>query len=91
MLCPKAGGSAGGSAGEKRPLPPARRREAGAGRWRSRPARAGGIASLSPALERPPGREAGEREARHWRGESAGRERGARATWRDLTGPRVAI
>jgi hypothetical protein len=51
-------------------------REAGAGRWRWRPARAGDIASLSPALERPPGREAGEREARHWRGESAGRERG---------------
>jgi hypothetical protein len=31
------------------------------------------------------GREGGESEA------LAGRERGARATWRDLTGPRVAI
>jgi hypothetical protein len=39
-------------------------RERVAGRRRSCPARAGGIASLSPALERPPGREAGEREAR---------------------------
>jgi hypothetical protein len=54
--------------GEKRPLPPASGREAGVGRWRSRPARAGGIASLSPALERPPGREGGEA--------LAGRERG---------------
>jgi hypothetical protein len=88
----KVGGSAGGSAGEKRPLPPARGREAGAGRWRSRPARAGGITSLSPALERPPGREAGEREARHWRGESAGESDVARSDWstcRDLMGPRV--
>jgi hypothetical protein len=71
-------------------------REAGAGRWRSRPARAGGIASLSPALERPLGREAGEREARgearHWRGESAGESDVARSDWstcRDLIGPRV--
>jgi hypothetical protein len=67
-------------------------REAGAGRWRSRPARAGGIASLSPALERPPGREAGEREASHWRGESAGESDVARSDWstfRDLIGPRV--
>lgn len=54
----EAGGSAGGSVGEKRPLPPARGRggrEASTGRWRSRPARASSIASLSPALERPSG------------------------------------
>jgi hypothetical protein len=88
----EAGGSAGGSAGEKRPISPARGREASAGRWRSRPARADGIASLSPALERPPGREAGEREARHWRGESAGESDVARSDWstcRDLISPRV--
>jgi hypothetical protein len=42
------------------------------------------------ALERPPGREAGEREARARRGTGGARAR-ARATWRDLTGPRVAI
>jgi hypothetical protein len=88
----EAGGSAGGSTGEKRPLPLARGREAGAGRWRWRPTRAGGIASLSPALERPPGREAGEREARHRRGESAGESDVARSDWstcHDLIGPRV--
>jgi hypothetical protein len=69
------------------------RREAGAGRWRSRPTRASGIASLSPALERPPGR-GGEREARHWRGESAGESDVARSDWstcRDLIGPRVLV
>jgi hypothetical protein len=76
-MCCKAGGSAGGSAGE---------------RWARgrRQARAGGIVSLSPALERPSGREAGEREARGRRGTGGARAR-ARATWRDLIGPRVAI
>ena len=75
-------------------------REAGAGRWRWRPARAGDIASLSPALERPPGREASEREARGRRGTGGARARGesadesdvARSDWstcRDLIGPRV--
>jgi hypothetical protein len=86
---PEAGASAGGSAGEKRPRAIGGR-EVGAGRWRWRSARAGDIASLSPALERPPGREAGEREARERRGTGGARAR-ARATWRDLTGPRVAI
>jgi hypothetical protein len=60
------------------------RRESVSGRRRSRPARAGETASLSPALERAPGRETGERQAvrraTHWRGrragESVGRERG---------------
>jgi hypothetical protein len=48
--------------------------------------------ALSPVLERPPGREAGEREARHWRGESASESDVARSDWstcRDLIGPRV--
>lgn len=60
------------------------RRESVSGRRRSRPARAGETASLSPALERAPGRETGERQAvrraTHWcgrrAGESVGRERG---------------
>jgi hypothetical protein len=65
------------------------RAAARARRGRCRP-RAGDIASLSPALERPPGREAGEREARGRRGTGGARAR-ARATWRDLIGPRVAI
>jgi hypothetical protein len=59
-------------------------REAGAGRWRWRPARAGDIALLSPALERPPGREAGEREARGRRGTGGARARSESAGESDV-------
>jgi hypothetical protein len=68
----QAGGSAGGSAGEKRPLPPTRGREAG-----ERPALGDGALARAGAPARARGgREGGEREARHARGDSAGRERG---------------
>jgi hypothetical protein len=87
----KAGGNAGGSASEResryRPRVGERRAREGrrataltpgeSGRYRLALARAG-----APARARG-GREGGESEARHWRGE--------RATWGDLTGPRVAI
>lgn len=56
------------------------------GRYRLALARAG-----APARARG-GREGGEREARHWRGESAGESDVARSDWstcRDLIGPRV--
>jgi hypothetical protein len=56
------------------------------GRYRLALARAG-----APARARG-GREGGESEARHWRGESAGESDVARSDWstcRDLIGPRV--
>jgi hypothetical protein len=75
---------------ESRYHPRVGERRAKEGRWPT--ASGGGIASLSPALERPPGRKADEREARNWRGESAGESDVARSDWstcRDLIGPRV--
>jgi hypothetical protein len=58
------------------------RREGERGRRHSRPARAGDIAPLSPALARVSGREGGERGATHRRGESeAGESAVARRDW----------
>jgi hypothetical protein len=58
------------------------RRESVSGRRRSRPARAGETASLSPALERAPGREAGGEAGYALARAACGRECGARARWR---------
>jgi hypothetical protein len=84
------GGSAGGSAGEKRPLPPARGREAG-----ERLAPGDGVRARRERAVLPRSRprwsaRPGERRARGRRGTGGVRAR-ARATWRDLIGPRVAI
>jgi hypothetical protein len=57
------------------------RRESVSGRRRSRPARAGETASLSPALERAPGREAGGEAGYALARAACGRECGARARW----------
>lgn len=79
---------AGGSAGEKRTLPPARGRKAGAGRWRSRPGERAVSSRSRPCWSA----RSGEREARHWRGESVDESDVARSDWstcRDLIGPRV--
>jgi hypothetical protein len=65
------------------------RREGERGRRHSRPARAGDIAPLSPALARVSGREGGEREARGGRRTDGARVRRARVRWRDVIGPRV--
>jgi hypothetical protein len=65
------------------------RREGERGRRHSRPARAGDIAPLSPALARASGREGGEREARGGRHTDGARVRRARVRWRDVIGPCV--
>jgi hypothetical protein len=86
----KAGGNAGGSGGEREPLPPARGREAGERGSPGDGARARRERAVSPRSRPRWSARPGEREARARRGTGGARTR-ARATWRDLTGPRVAI
>jgi hypothetical protein len=85
-MCIKAGGSAGCSAGEKRPLPLARGREVGERPAPGDGARARRERAVSPRSRPRWSARPGEMRARGRRGTG-----GARATWRDLIGPCVAI